>query len=402
MEAIWLRAIPPQGPRGRRRTDPRETLWTIVRKLRTGARWADAGGRDGTGAFRHYTALVRAGAWPEIWRAVIANSEAEGLSRLELTTATAWLLREKHIEGTPQDWLGPEPGEPEAEERDERVRAARGRSPIRAVDDALWERMEPIMLAILPPARSGRRRVNQRVVMDAIIYQMRTGAMWNELPARFGNYKTVHRWMRRWRDAGLFDQLMEALVREAERLGLVDWTYMAIDGSLGKSRMGGEACGKNPTDRSKGGLKRSVAVEGNGYPIAVVIDGANVPDKSMLEETLARRLKPSAGMAPATTTLLMDRGYSGRPAKEAVEKEGLVYRAPPRDREDPYAILDRPLTREEKRIRAQAERCHAWMQNYRAILTRYSYRKANYEAIVKFSCCLMWWRRIERSAGRDA
>jgi len=55
---------------------------------------------------------------------------------------------------------------------------------------------------------------------------------------------------------------------------------------MAKARFGGDETGPNPTDRAKPGTKRSVLVEADGGPLAVVIDGANVHDCKLLEATL--------------------------------------------------------------------------------------------------------------------
>jgi len=222
---------------------------------------------------------------------------------------------------------------------------------------------------------------------------MRTGCQWKAL--RYPcSYQTIHKWLLRWQREGVFQAILEALVREAESMGLVNWAYMSMDGSLGKSRRGGEDCGPSPVDRKKGGIKRSLLVEGNGYPIAIITAPANVPDLNLVEATLKVRIKPSAANAGVRTTLIVDRGYRGQKVKETIEKEGLVYRAPPRDREDPYHRIDIPLTKEERAVRAQVERCHSWFVNYRACLVRYSYRKESHLAVLTFVAALIWWRRI--------
>ena len=56
---------------------------------------------------------------------------------------------------------------------------------------------------------------------------------------------------------------------------------------MGKARLGGDAIGRNPTDRGKPGTKRSILVEAEGGPLSVVVSGANAHDAKLLEATLA-------------------------------------------------------------------------------------------------------------------
>jgi hypothetical protein len=91
----------------------------------------------------------------------------------------------------------------------------------------------------------------------------------------------------RWEQNGILDQLWAALVEECDEFGAVNWQCGAGDAPPpGKvqmlqwrsSRFGGDETGPNPTDRAKPGTKRSLLVEADGGPLAVVIGGANVHD----------------------------------------------------------------------------------------------------------------------------
>jgi len=62
------------------------------------------------------------------------------------------------------------------------------------IPDALWERVDQIILEYFPPAWTGRPREDWRQVLNGIIYQFRTGCQWNHLPEEFGDDSTVHRW----------------------------------------------------------------------------------------------------------------------------------------------------------------------------------------------------------------
>jgi putative transposase len=122
--------------------------------------------------------------------------------------------------------------------------AARPLETIWEVPDALWERLEPILLKHYPPAATGRPRVDLRRVVDAIIFRMRSGCQWNQLPERFGSDSTVHRWFQRFVEDGVLEELWAALLSECEELGAVDWSWQAADGCMGKARFGGAKRGR--------------------------------------------------------------------------------------------------------------------------------------------------------------
>ena len=66
------------------------------------------------------------------------------------------------------------------------------------VDDALWEKVEKVLEELDPPARFGPERIDQRKALDGVIYRMRGGVQWNQLPREFGDDASVHRTFQRF------------------------------------------------------------------------------------------------------------------------------------------------------------------------------------------------------------
>lgn len=98
--------------------------------------------------------------------------------------------------------------------------------------DELWEIIEPILMEHDPPKSTGRPRVNQRAVLDAIIFRMRSGCQWNHLPKEFPDDSSVHRTFQRWVELGVLDLIWEKLIEECEELGGVDFEWQAADGAM--------------------------------------------------------------------------------------------------------------------------------------------------------------------------
>ena len=78
--------------------------------------------------------------------------------------------------------------------------------------------------------------------------------------------------------------------------------------------------GPNPTDRAKPGTKRSLLVEADGGPLAVVIAGANVHDTKLLEKTLAAVVVERPKQKELSQHLCLDKGYDNPTGREAVER----------------------------------------------------------------------------------
>jgi putative transposase len=121
------------------------------------------------------------------------------------------------------------------------------------VPDDVWTLIESLLTECYPATPKGHRRVDLRRVLNGIIFRLRTGCQWNQLPTQFGDDSTVHRHFQHWCQQGLFERLWTVLVEAGDELHGVDWPWQAAGTAMGKARMGGDRLGRNPTDRGKKG-----------------------------------------------------------------------------------------------------------------------------------------------------
>lgn len=75
--------------------------------------------------------------------------------------------------------------------------------------DFEWRTIEPL----LPNKPRGVPRVDDRRVLNGIFWVLRTGSPWRDLPERYGPYTTAYNRFNRWRKAGVWDRLMDAIIR---------------------------------------------------------------------------------------------------------------------------------------------------------------------------------------------
>ncbi len=75
--------------------------------------------------------------------------------------------------------------------------------------DFEWSVIEPL----LPMDRRGPKPKNNRQIINGMFYVLRAGSPWRDLPARYGPYTTVYNRFNRWRKAGIWDRLMDAIVK---------------------------------------------------------------------------------------------------------------------------------------------------------------------------------------------
>lgn len=118
-----------------------------------------------------------------------------------------------------------------------------------------------------------------RLRIEAILWILRTGAPWRDLPPSFGHWKSVYDRFRAWPGSGLWIAILHQLsaaTRDAEYL-MVDSTAMRVH-AHGANPAGGQLA--QAMGRSKASLSSKIhlACDALGYPLGLIITGANVPD----------------------------------------------------------------------------------------------------------------------------
>jgi putative transposase len=117
------------------------------------------------------------------------------------------------------------------------------------IPDELWKIIEPILHEFWPRKKEGRPPADWRRVLEGIIFRMRSGCQWDQLPKEFGSKSTVHDWFQRWNKGGVMEKIWATLVENCEELGGVQWEWQSADGAMAKARFGGIASA--PTRRTE-------------------------------------------------------------------------------------------------------------------------------------------------------
>lgn len=97
--------------------------------------------------------------------------------------------------------------------------------------DEHWEFIE----RFLPMGRFGPYPKRLREQFEGVIWRFRTGSQWRELPERFGAWQTVYNRFAQWRDASVFQALLDGMIAEAARQDEVDMSLISVDSATARA-----------------------------------------------------------------------------------------------------------------------------------------------------------------------
>ncbi|MBI1346645.1 IS5 family transposase [bacterium] len=79
------------------------------------------------------------------------------------------------------------------------------------ITNAIWQELEPRVAAAKRLTAGAKPELSDRRLLEAVLYRLRTGTPWRDLPTEFGDWKAVYQRFKRWRIAGVWDRLFEQL-----------------------------------------------------------------------------------------------------------------------------------------------------------------------------------------------
>ena len=105
------------------------------------------------------------------------------------------------------------------------------------MSDELWEFIQPL----LPPrAKEGKPRADDRRTIDAILFVLKTGIPWNDLPEEYGDDVTAWRRLRDWDEKGVWKRIMDALVSRGYSMDVLDVDSLSVDSDTIPAKKGEE------------------------------------------------------------------------------------------------------------------------------------------------------------------
>ena len=107
-----------------------------------------------------------------------------------------------------------------------------------------WQILEPVFRhQKRQPGKAGRPPREPRGMVEAILWVLRTGAPWADLPSRYPPYQTCHRWFQTWSKDDTLKHLLEVVAKDLRERGGIDDIEGYIDGTYIPAKRGGTALG---------------------------------------------------------------------------------------------------------------------------------------------------------------
>ena len=109
------------------------------------------------------------------------------------------------------------------------------------VTDEQWQLIEPLIPAA---AATGRKRVPPRTVLNGVLWVLRSGSPWRDLPERYGPWQSIYHHFNCWRRTKVFERILEALQMRLDAQGHIDWDLWCVDGSTVRASRAAAGAGK--------------------------------------------------------------------------------------------------------------------------------------------------------------
>ena len=96
------------------------------------------------------------------------------------------------------------------------------------LSDPEWETLQRFLPSVVT---GGRPRSDDRRVLNGIVWKIRSGAPWRDVPSRYGSWQSVYTRFRRWALDGTFGRMLAAVHADADAAGDIDW-LVSVDSTI--------------------------------------------------------------------------------------------------------------------------------------------------------------------------
>lgn len=105
--------------------------------------------------------------------------------------------------------------------------------------DALWSRVEPLLPPNRPHPKGGRPFASNKACLAGIVYVLRNGIRWNDMPKQFPSSTTCWTRYALWTKLGIWEQVWAIVLEELQDAGQLDLSELTMDATFAEARKGG-------------------------------------------------------------------------------------------------------------------------------------------------------------------
>ena len=127
------------------------------------------------------------------------------------------------------------------------------------VTDEQWAKIEPLIPKPERNLKGGRPRADDRLVFEGILWVLKTGARWKDLPDRYPHPSTCWRRLRQWYEQDVLKDMWRAFLSELDHEGILDWDEVFVDGSFFPAKKGARESEKPSGEREQSAWYWSMA-----------------------------------------------------------------------------------------------------------------------------------------------
>ena len=259
--------------------------------------------------------------------------------------------------------------------------------------DQEWNAIR-VFLPAEKTGRAGRPWKPHRQVIDGIMFVLRAGVAWRDVPQKFGNWKTIYNRFRRWVNQGLWTRIVQKIISRLYEQGEIDFELWCIDGTVIRAHRAAagarkgeltkeQNAEKHALGRSQGGYstKLHVLTDGQGIPLSITATAGQRNEAPEFENVFANSLINIFRKDKRPDALAGDKGYSSGKIRRFIAKRGIEDVIPTRSNETRNPDFNKSLYK----ARNIVERAIGWLKEYRRVATRYEKHVENYMAMVNIA-----------------
>ncbi|MCT4496180.1 IS5 family transposase [Bosea minatitlanensis] len=241
--------------------------------------------------------------------------------------------------------------------------------------DDQWERMSVHIIGDERTRGSSGR--DNRMFVEAVLWIVRTGSPWRDLPEAFGDWNSVFRRFSRWSHKGVWWRIFAAMSDDP------DFEYLIVDSTIIRAHQHASGGKKGAEDqalgRSRGGLSTKIhmAVRGLGCPVRFALTAGQKGDAPQADALIE-------GLPAAV--IMADAAYDSDRLRQAIARKGAVAVIP----NNPSRARRYPIDKHLYAQRHLIECCFSKLKQFRRVATRFEKTARHYLAVVTLAATVLW------------